>query len=325
MLHMFQLGIYIYVLEGLFGEKKASVVAKKKRKRAAKQREKEEQEQEFERSDESDSASVITQGKNLLWKCQQEMSLVLHNVTSLIIVPENVDNYSQDNLIEIYHAKWRNWWQWNGDEMQGDVLNVLFIFLSLEHDKFVHLFGGDEFGIDRVKHLLLEWLVIIKEFLKQKSFYKKDIVVFQNWLPEFLAFLSNVVNWQHSAKTKLRKFHFMTHIPSDILKWGIPSAYNSATGESNHKMLKQRSKKTQRQVNLMEEQTGVRYVENLAMSWTRQDLVSTGFVHWIVLTRNLEDKDTQTKFSGHSYYLNSQGIYDITTSGSAKKLSEWHP
>jgi hypothetical protein len=30
MLHMFQLGIYIYVLEGLFGEKKASVVAKKK-------------------------------------------------------------------------------------------------------------------------------------------------------------------------------------------------------------------------------------------------------------------------------------------------------
>jgi hypothetical protein len=31
-LHTFQLGIYIYVLEGLFGEKKASVVAKKKEK-----------------------------------------------------------------------------------------------------------------------------------------------------------------------------------------------------------------------------------------------------------------------------------------------------
>jgi hypothetical protein len=71
----------------------------------------------------------------------------------------------------------------------------------------------------------------------------------------------------------------MTHIPSDILKWGIPSAYNSATGESNHKILKRRPKQTQRQVNLMEEQTGVRYVENLAISQTRQDLVSTGFVH----------------------------------------------
>jgi hypothetical protein len=191
-----------------------------------------------------------------------------------------------------------------------------------EHDKFVHLFGGDEFGIDQVKHwiLLLEPHVLIKEFLKQKSFYKKDVVVLQNWLPEFLAFLSNVVNRQHTAKMKLLKFHLMTHIPSDIIKWGIPSAYNSATGESNHKMLKQRSKITQRQVNLMEEQTGVRYVENLAISRTRQNLVSTGFVHLSLATRNLEDNDTQTKFSGHLYYLNSQGIYDLTT----EKLSEWH-
>jgi hypothetical protein len=123
---------------------------------------------------------------------------------------------------------------------------------------------------------------------------------------------------------KLLKFHLMTHFPSDILKWGIPSAYNSATGESNHKMLKQRSKKTQRQVNLMEEQTGVQYVENLAISRSRQDLVNTGFVHRSVETRNLEDKDTLAKFSGNSYYLNSQGMYDIATSGSIEKSSKWH-
>jgi len=165
---------------------------------------------------------------------------------------------------------------------------------------------------------------MIEEFLKLKSFNKKDVGVFKNWLPEFLAFLRKVFNRQHSAKMKLLKFHLMTHIPSDILKWGIPSAYNSATGESNHKMLKRRSKKTQRQVNLMEEQTGVRYVENLAISRTRQDMVNTGFVYQSVEARDLEDEDTQTKFSGHSYYLNSQGIYDITTSGSVAKLSEWH-
>jgi hypothetical protein len=33
--------------------------------------------------------------------------------------------------------------------------------------------------------------------------------------------------------------------------------------------------------------------------------------------------DTQTKFSGHLYYLNGQGIYNITTS-SIEKLPEWH-
>jgi hypothetical protein len=60
----------------------------------------------------------------------------------------------------------------------------------------------------------------------------------------------------------------MTQVPEDILKWGSPSAYNSTTGESNHKMLKQRSKKTQWQVNLMEEKTGAQYVENLAISRT---------------------------------------------------------
>ena len=63
MLHTFQLGIYIYVLEGLFGEKKASVVAQKKRKRVVRQREREQQESD--QSDASDSATITTQGKNL--------------------------------------------------------------------------------------------------------------------------------------------------------------------------------------------------------------------------------------------------------------------
>jgi hypothetical protein len=122
---------------------------------------------------------------------------------------------------------------------------------------------------------------------------------------------------------KLQKFHLMTHFAGDILKWGIPSSYNSSTGESNHKMLKRRSKKTQWQRNLMEEQKGVRYVETLAISWSLQDLVSKGFVHRNVKTSNIEDTDTQAKFSGHSYYLNGQGIYNVTTS-SIEKLSEWH-
>jgi hypothetical protein len=46
-------------------EKRKLVLLPKKRKRVAKQREKEEQEQELERSDELDSATATTQGKNL--------------------------------------------------------------------------------------------------------------------------------------------------------------------------------------------------------------------------------------------------------------------
>jgi hypothetical protein len=39
----------------------------------------------------------------MLLKFQQEISLFLQNVTGSIIVQENVADYSQDNLIEIYH------------------------------------------------------------------------------------------------------------------------------------------------------------------------------------------------------------------------------
>jgi hypothetical protein len=73
----------------------------------------------------------------------------------------------------------------NGYEMQGVVIN-----------KFIHLCGGNEFGIERDKHwiLLLEGLIMIKEFLKQISFRKKDVKTFQEWQKHFLAYYSNVVN-----------------------------------------------------------------------------------------------------------------------------------
>ena len=160
MLHTFQLGIYIYVLEVLFEEKKASVVAKKKRKRDAKQREKEEQEEEFERSDESDSATVTTQGQNLN---ASEMS------TRNVFNPAECDQFdniarksgrllsrqSDRNLPRCFFPSGVTGGKTNGHEMQGVVLNVLMIFLSAEHDKFVHLFGGDEYGIDRVNNWIL--------------------------------------------------------------------------------------------------------------------------------------------------------------------------
>jgi hypothetical protein len=52
-----------YVLEGLFGEKKASVVVQKERNRVVRRREREQQESD--QSNVSDSATINTQGKNL--------------------------------------------------------------------------------------------------------------------------------------------------------------------------------------------------------------------------------------------------------------------
>jgi hypothetical protein len=73
----------------------------------------------------------------------------------------------------------------------------------------------------------------------------------------------------------------MSHFAGDILKWGIPSAYNSSTGESNHKMLKQRSNKTQRQLNLMEEQ---KEVCNMLQQWPSPDI----YKKWLLQDLRIE-------------------------------------
>jgi hypothetical protein len=81
----------------------------------------------------------------------------------------------------MFLSKWCNWWQKNGHEMQGAVLNVLFIFLSSEHDKFVHLFGGDEFGIDRVKH----WIPLLEQLVMMEEFPRKTLLSFKIGYPSF--------------------------------------------------------------------------------------------------------------------------------------------
>jgi hypothetical protein len=57
--------------------------------------------------------------------------------------------------------------------------------------------------------------------------------------------------------------------------------------------------------------------------WPSPDLYKTWLLQDSCIEVSTEDTDTPTKFSGHSYNLNSQGIYDITSS-SNEKLSEWH-
>jgi hypothetical protein len=91
---------------------------------------------------------------------------------------------------------------------------------------------------------------VIKEFLKQKSCHKNDIKKFQKWLPNLLAYLSNVVNWpQHSLNMKLLKFHMMTHIASDILKMeyskSIKQRYRGVQPQNAHAEIKENATATQ--------------------------------------------------------------------------------
>jgi hypothetical protein len=207
----------------------------------------------------------------------------------------------------------------NGHEMQGVILNILFIFLSVEFTRLRDQFGGLEIGTKRIGQwiLLLERLIMVEEFLKQKSFVKKDVKLFKKWFPNLLHLFKHVVDRQASTKLKLLKFHLCTHFAGDILKWGLPSAYNSSTGESNHKMLKRRSKKTQKRLEFFEEQTGVRYVEQLALKRSIDHSINLGFQHHSISSVGLEHQDVS--YRGYSFFLNRNGIFETSNAKEKKQ------
>jgi hypothetical protein len=128
-----------------------------------------------------------------------------------------------------------------------------------------------------------------------------------------MQFLKNLVDRQERSQFRLLKFHLLTHMAHDILKFGPPSAYNSATGESNHKQLKRRSRRTQKRANLMTEQTGNRYVEQLAVMKTLSSKPET----------KVQDDSSLIRFTGYSYYMNTNGIFDCTKDRLLKTEAVW--
>lgn len=322
LLHTWQLGLYIYISEGLFGSKQASAIAKtnRKRKMAAVARGLE--------NDGMSKEKEIPQGQNL-----QGEEVSSRNVFNT----KEKDRF--DNLARLYGKLLsqqsdrdlpRTFFpsgitgekKKNGHEMQGVVLNILCIFLSSENKNFLHLFGGEGIGETRLGYwiLLLERFIMIEEFLKQSKFNKTDVLSFRKWLPQFLNLFKRVVDRKAGSGFKLLKFHLCTHFADDILKWGCPSSFDSATGESNHKSLKKHARRTQKNINVLVEQTGMRYVESLAIHQAIASATGTVGVY------NFEHpaQPTSLKFINKAYRCNLRGIFDVNVKGDDSPTTKWH-
>lgn len=198
---------------------------------------------------------------------------------------------------------------------------ILCIFLSSEKNKFLHLFGGEGIGDDRHGFwiLLLERFIMVEEFLKQSKFKVKEVNCFRKWFPQFLLLYKNVVDRKVGSGFKLLKFHLCTHFADDILKWGCPSSFNSATGESNHKTLKKHARRTQKKMESLVEQTGMRYVESLAI---HKAMTNAGSM---LSTHILDEPTTNAclRIMNKSYRCNLQGIFDVTDKGGSAPTTNW--
>ncbi|NJO65563.1 MAG: hypothetical protein HC836_47985 [Richelia sp. RM2_1_2] len=132
-----------------------------------------------------------------------------------------------------------------GSEMQGVLIVLIITLVASEKGPFIDRFGGASIGQNRMNHwlFLMERLIMVEEYLKQSVIDKESVMVFRDWFPHLLFRYKEIIDRQKGNGCKILKFHLCTHMANDIVKWGPPSAYNSASGESSHKMLKKRAKK----------------------------------------------------------------------------------
>jgi hypothetical protein len=86
-------------------------------------------------------------------------------------------------------------------------------------------------------------------------------------------------------------------------------------------MLKRRSKKTQKRLEFFEEQTGVRYVEQLALKRSIDHSINLGFQHHSKSSVGLENEDVS--YRGYSFFLNGNGIFE-TSNAKEKKTASWY-
>jgi hypothetical protein len=310
-------------VDGLFLQKKASVLALKKYRAQQRRVQKANEETDTDDDDVEDVTNANIQGedRSTLNVFNNRECDVVDNLARMY--GKHLTQQSDRDLPRTYFPNGiTGEKKKNGHEMQGVVLNILIIFMSSEHDKISRNFGGAGIGAKRLGKwiLLLERLVMVEEFLKQDSISASSLKMFKRWFPMFLTLFKNVVDRKSSAQFKLLKFHLCTHFADDVKKWGLPSAYDSTTGESNHKMLKRRSRKTQRQLEFLEEQTGMRYLENLAVKSSISQISNTGFRHIDDVTSHLI---TGVKFSGYSYVFKNGDIYNATNNKIQDK-AKWH-
>ncbi len=60
---------------------------------------------------------------------------------------------------------------------------------------------------------------------------------------------------------KVMKFHAVTHMIQDILLYGVPTEFDTASNESHHKEAKLAAKLTQRKESTFNQQTATRLTE----------------------------------------------------------------
>jgi hypothetical protein len=116
--------------------------------------------------------------------------------------------------------------------------------------------------------LLLEW----EAFLCEKKMRRADVKRLAK-KHRFIMYIMKVVARRSSGMgLKLMKFHAIVHLITDILLYGVPTEFDTASNESHHKDSKHAARLTQRKEATFNFQTAKRLAEFLCIDLAMQEI-----------------------------------------------------
>ena len=220
----------------------------------------------------------------------------------------------------------------NGHEEKCVILLCLLILVSKKGvDCFEKQFDGEQAVIpDEGEPLarsqlfieLLTNLLLMENFLKSKQFTRRQMKLYKVYLPLFMDLYKLAVQRVIGMAMKFIKFHLPMHSYEDIRRFGPPMSWDSSTGESNHKDMKDPGRHTQQNTINFDMQTAKRFAENTAIRRAiyRENPPQSMLTN--VSSHSHVARQTRMSYSGFNYVVTKDGM---TEKNPISRTKPWIP
>ena len=182
----------------------------------------------------------------------------------------------------------------NANEMVGLLIVYLMIFASEEGIR-IDSELGERTTADYIH--LIELMLMMEHFCKYHEHKRSLVLLFKNLVPIILDKFKSVVNRKEGNGMKITKFHLPLHFADDIIRFGSMSNYDSGICEAHHKSeAKKPSTNTQRRQSSFEIQTAKRQIESLSIKVAYQQNFNDEQIQLDIET--IQNKSYKIKFCG---------------------------
>jgi len=152
-----------------------------------------------------------------------------------------------------------------GHEERMVLVLYLIIFSGSLFTTFRDAFGSEERLSLYV--LVMSHLLMIEDFMKKDTVQREEVLRLGKYMPHFMKMFKRATDRSEGMGMDIIKFHLLTHLAEDIIRFGPSTGYDSSFCESMHKAFKKDARRTQRRNNdSFQFQTATRGCERIAIA-----------------------------------------------------------